>query len=143
MSRKYLKKLTIPKTLTSLHTSNSSYKPISFSYLFSLVTENIYRDILDIFNPESCDTILIFSEPRSPPTKKPYSRRKVPSYIFTLIRSCLADVGFPIPPLTRKLGFFFSFLFPVLPEDDKCGASSTIIQKPCRLQLPLNGTVSS
>ena len=28
----------------------------------------------------------------SPPTKRPYSRRKVPSYIFTSIRSCVADV---------------------------------------------------
>ena len=53
------------------------------------------------------DTMLIFLEPLSSPTKRPCSRRKTPPYIFTSIGLYLADVGLPTLPLTRRLCFFF------------------------------------
>ena len=63
-------------------------------------------------------------EPLLPPTQRPYSKRKVPPYIFTSIGLCPTDVGLQHSPSHGGWVFFFYFSSPL--EDGKCGASTVI-----------------
>ena len=106
--------------------NNMSFKLTSHAMQMSMVTPSGHE-----MNPQNPYlfpfTLLIFKNPFHLLLKRSYSRRKVSSYIFTSIGSCLAYVGLSTLPLTQRPGFFF-FFFLVILEDGKGETSSAVIQ---------------